>query len=873
MQCFVTRHALLVCAVVSLARLAEARLSFNRTQLLEVPVGSDSPQAITLADVNGDNRPDLLAVDTDADGVSVLLNNGTGAFPTTPTRFDVGAQPVAVAVGDFNGDGHADVATANETDSTATTLLGDGAGAFAGRQDYPVNADPVGVVAADFNGDGKADLAVLSDSSVYLLRSVGDGTFRPFSPASIGTRATGGVVITTGRVDGNTTADLVVSNQFEDNVSVLLGNGNGTFRAAQLYNVGSGPAGLVAADLNADLVTDIGVVGADEIADANIALLFGQGGGLFGPAERTTAETQSVAIAAADLDGDGATDLAVTNLATPSLAVLRYAPDDPLAESGFVLDAQVSGLSLGQGQVAVLAGDLNGDAKPDLVALGDDGAAVGVFVNATVPSTPTPVTPGPSPTATPEGLPGFVRCDVAGGTTPIALAADDFNRDGNPDLAVLDSGASQVTVVLTNRASFAAGDCLAATATRQVIAAGTGPVAIATGDLDRDAAIDLAVAVRAGVQLLRNNGSGQFAASGSPIDVGSDPQVVSIVDVDGDGFKDIVVGNGSSNSVSILYGLASGDFTTPATLSAAGPVTLLVVRDFNGDSFADIAAGSRGTGDVSVYLQKPTEPRTFSTPPSVVSAGMAAPTGMMAGSFTADAAPDLAITGGGVDGMLDVLANKLPATPPFVAVSLVETGASPSALGTDDFNADFRLDVAVANQGVDTVAFFLGNGAGGLRHVAGNCRDDGAVDCRVGLGPRALVIADVDGDGRGDVITANQEGGSLTVLLSSRPAPTPTRTATPTPTTTATPTATATPTPTRTATPTATVTPTRTATNTPVATDKPTVTPTPTPKCYAGGVCVSGDSCAVAAPGSGRRGAVVWLLPAALLWLVRRRRR
>jgi cell division septation protein DedD len=406
-----------------------------------------------------------------------------------------------------------------------------------------------------------------------------------------------------------------------------------------------------------------------------------------------------------------------------------------------------------------------------------------------------------------------------------------------------------------------------------VIAVGSGSVAVAAGDLDRNATVDLAVGVRAGVQLLRNDGSGQFALTGSPLDAGTDPQVVSIVDVDGDGFNDIVVGNGSSNSVSILYGRAAGDFTTPATLSAAGPVTLLVVTDFNGDSFADIAAGSRGTGDVSVYLQKPTEPRTFSTPPSVVSAGMAAPTGMVAGTFTADAAPDLAITGGGVNGMLDVLANKLPTSPPFVPASLVETGASPSALGTADFDGDFRLDIAVSNQGTDTVAFFQGNGAGGLRRVAANCRDDGAVDCRVGLGPRALVVADVDGDGRGDVITANQEGGSLTFLLSTRPPPTPTRTATTTPTPTPTPTVTPTPTPTRTATPTATVTPTRTATNTPRPTDKPTVTPTKTPKCFSGGVCVSGDSCAIAAPGAERRVGLAWIVPGVGLWLLRRRRR
>jgi hypothetical protein len=489
-------------------------------------------------------------------------------------------------------------------------------------------------------------------------------------------------------------------------------------------------------------------------------------------------------------------------------------------------------------------------------------------------------TPTPTPSVIPT-IPGFVRCDIPLGNHPAsAITAGDFNHDGNPDLALVDGTNGQVVVLLTNQARFAAGDCEQATTSSSIPVSG-GPTSIATGDLDLNNTLDLVVGVQAGVSILRGNGNGGFSVE-TPLGAGTDPQAVAIcpvpagqsgcaTDVDQDGIPDIVVGNGSGNSISILYGRPGGTYDEAASLPVDGPVTFMVAQDLNKDSFVDIAAGSRGTGKVTVFIQDRNDPRSFAVAASL--AVGVAPTAMVAGDFNGDGAPDLAVTAGGTSGLLTLFLNQLPGneSEPFVMETTVATGVSPAALGADDFNGDFALDAVVANQGDSTLPFFLGDGRGGLSREPGNCRGSVGGECTVGASPSGLVLADVDGDGDSDVITTNQDDNSISVLLSSRPPPTPTPTPTTTPTITPTSTVTNTSTPTVTRTPTVTVTATVTTTPTPQATFTPTITPTPTAQCF-GSVCVQGQGCVNVDPGSANRGGL-WLLAPALLWLIRRRGR
>jgi hypothetical protein len=482
-------------------------------------------------------------------------------------------------------------------------------------------------------------------------------------------------------------------------------------------------------------------------------------------------------------------------------------------------------------------------------------------------------------------IPGFVRCpDVSIDASPAAITTGDFNRDGTPDLAIVDGATNRVLVRLSNRALFQLGNCAGALSQASTLEVTSVPVAIAAGDLDRNLTIDLAVATQSGIVILRGDGMGMFVVEPALV-AGSDPQAVQIIDVDGDGFPDIVVGNGAGNTITILYQDPNGGFDPPMSIPVAGAVTGIAAADLNKDSFVDIAAATN-LGDVAVFLQQREAPRTFS-PLRPFAVGVK-PTALGLGDFNRDSNFDIAVTSGGTSGVVTVFRNQLPAIddPAFVLSGEGSTGITPSALGIETLNREFPFYVVVANQGSLNLPFFSSDGNGAITETCGNCRggpmcaatlptpavEDGGA-CISGAGSRALALADVDADGRSDVIVANQDGRSLTILLSSQPPPTPTPTFTPTSTVTATPTLTPTSTHSFTSTATVTVTPTQTATNTPGATRTFTITPTPSPRCLSGGVCLQGESCDLSPSTPTPIGAHWLLLPAVLWWIGVRGRR
>lgn len=475
---------------------------------------------------------------------------------------------------------------------------------------------------------------------------------------------------------------------------------------------------------------------------------------------------------------------------------------------------------------------------------------------------------------------GFVDCSVAlsPAVQPTAMTAADFNLDGAPDLAIVDGANNQVVVLRTIRSAFRAGNCDDAT-NAAAVSVSSGPAAIASGVLVKNSTIiDLAVAVQAGVSILRGSASGAFTAE-APISAGPDPRAVAIADVNGDGQPDIVVGSGFGNSVTVLYGQASGGFLSAPSISVDGSVAFMVLADFNNDGRMDIAAGSNVSGKLSVLLQQPSTPPALPTFALSSFAVGVAPTAMVAGDFNNDGTQDLAVISGGSSGTLDVFLNTVL---PNGQVSFAEVPQpspapvllDPSSLAADDFNRDSNLDVAVANQGDGTVSFFLGDGSGRMTEIQDACGLPGTdlFPCFTSGGPVAMTLGDVDGDGRMDVMVANQNQASVSVLLSSRPAATPTST----PTSTRTPTET--PTPTGTSTTTPTPTPTRTPTSTPTTTRTPratftfTITPTPTAQCVSG-VCIQGSGCGIEGSHSPTSHQVWWLLAPAIFWVIRRRRR
>ncbi len=278
------------------------------------------PYSLAVGDVNGDGKADLIATNYGDNTVSVLLSNGNGTFQAQRT-FATGDKPRSVAVGDVTGDGKDDLIVGNYGTNTISLLLGNGNGAFQTQQTFTTGNDPSSLALGDLNGNGKADLVVANAGSntVSVLLSNANGTFQTQQTFAVGNDP---ISVAVADVNGDGKTDIVVADKAYA-VSVLLGNGNGTFQAQQTFPTGAFAHSMVVGDVNGDGKPDLVVPNEGRyVSGHTVSVLLGDGNGTFQTQQTIDTGYFPISVALGDVNGDGKPDLVVGNVVGNTIAVL-----------------------------------------------------------------------------------------------------------------------------------------------------------------------------------------------------------------------------------------------------------------------------------------------------------------------------------------------------------------------------------------------------------------------------------------------------------------------------------------------------------------------------------------------------------------------
>lgn len=468
-----------------------------------------------------------------------------------------------------------------------------------------------------------------------------------------------------------------------------------------------------------------------------------------------------------------------------------------------------------------------------------------------------------------QPFPTYVSCGVPAsrlGTSLNGFQAGTvgfLSDDPSPDLVLID--ASRVAVELTDSALWAQGSCPEAIVeTRPIDVIGAQGVTL----VEADAIVNLGITVQPSTAALYlGDGSGSFAV-GPLISTLDEVGAITAARLDGDSQPELIVA--ASNTVVVLrLNTATAAYEVAQTLTVTGGnVKLVAAAPLNADGRVDVVAADV-VGNVHIFLQDASGMLVDQGPPATGSLQVAGAVAMQIVDVDNDTTPDLvfAVSDGASGSLAVYRGTQQPRdTVSYTLSQTLPAGADPSALGVGNLNGGGPLDAVISDRAASQIRLYRGNGTG---------FDPPQAPLNTGPSPNGLLLADLDRDGRDDIVATNAGDGSLTVFLSSQPPPTPTFTPVATAIDTLTPTATPTATPTGTATATPSDTPTATPTGTFTASVTPTTsrTPTASPTVTCVGFCVQGQGCAdIAGGGHGGRGAgaAMPLVVLAALVLLRR---
>lgn len=644
-------------------------------------------------------------------------------------------RPESIALGDLDGDGDQDLVSAN-ADGDSLTVFFQSSGGFSG---FPlvlggpgVTDGPMSVAVADLDGDGDQDIVSANSRgnnlTVFFQQAPGSFASPPLALADA--FATNMVrAVATGDLDGDGDQDLVLASR-TGSLAVFFQQSPGSFASPPLA-IGAGvftpphvSDSVAVADLDGD--GDLDIVSADELGP--LVVFFQQSPGSFDLNPTLVGSLRSSVVAAADFDGDGDQDLVMGLVGTNHVVVyLQKAPGNFGPLPFRFVDPAARNVN------AVAIADVDGDGDKDLVSSHDEGLTI-FFIHSL-------------------GASEFEASvfSLSGASEPHSVAAADVDGDGSIDL--VSANQTDLTVFLQ-----ASPDRFA---DMPLVLGGPGvtdsPRFVAVADLDGDGDLDLVSEDQAsGLALFFQVSPAAFLSLPLVIEA---PflNAVAVADLDGDGDMDFVSGG---NILSVLLMQSPGVYVNGLSLGfgVSQSISSVELADLDGDGDQDILAGH--ADGLRVFFQ--TAPGEFETSPSTFGS---ASLDVVAADLDGDGDQDV-VSANGRGNKLEIFFQEAPGRFATSALQLGGPGVtdSPHSVAAADLDGDGDLDLVSANGGGNTLTVFFQRSPGAFETTPFTLGGPGVTDA-----PVSVAVADLDGDGDQDLVSANYVGDDLTVFFQISP--------------------------------------------------------------------------------------------------------
>ena len=688
---------------------------------------SSHPLFVTTADVDNDNATDLVVVNYGTNSVGILLGYGNGSFqPHTSYFTEYDSIPHSLALGDFNNDNHLDIAVANYGTSNIGILLGYGDGTFANQTTYTTlsNSHPSSLALGDFNHDHHLD--------------------------------------------------IVVSNNGSGTMGIFFGHGNGTFEVQRIYPLDrhSHPEYITVADMNNDNELDVIIV--DSIND-RVHIVRGDGNGSFATltAYDALSESRPVSVGVAHFNNNNQSDIVVINYGTNNVLVLMdywtqpsarhvnyragpykigslavgdfnsdHIPDIVFSSAGDIII--LNGLDLGRsittihtsaaGIQDICIGDVNNDNWMDIITANGGGDNVGVLLGGD------------------NGTFGSMTTYSTGsGSVPVQLALGDMNGDGRLDIVCTNYYSNSVGVLLGN------GDGTFATMMSCSTGARCLPYPVALGDINSDHHLDIVVACATGNGLLFFAGGDELSCSLTRYPLSGARSPVILADFNSDNHLDIAVMDANDRNVVVVLGDGHGAFgiQTVYPIESAGEPRDAIAIDFNRDEILDLVVSVYNNDEVVIFYGN--GDGTFTLARSYSTGFGSKPFDIAVADFDSNNQLEIVVIVTGINGVA-VLTEYIAAE--FVKQVVYSTGSTPQpfSVAAGDFTHNNRSDVIVVNSGTDDLSVLVGSGNGTFeREMVYKMGSNSQ--------PYYVITCDVDQDQQLDIVSVNSKLNSITVLM------------------------------------------------------------------------------------------------------------